>query len=380
MKLTPRTVLVLGAGFTRAFLPEAPLLTDDYDGNRLADRFASMATASRVLELERTRNPDRMINLERLMTRLDGGMPYDAGFGVREELGLLLAELKQGFIRQIQEAKAEVAHADLLKTLASIVVENTVNSITFNYDDVFDKALWEVRAVLGDEEESGGYWHPDRGYGFFCKPAVSTIQETGVFMDMTPFHLLKLHGSMNWRPKRGSLRPYAIDAVVHHEDWLPLAPSLSQFGLAPELMDAGTREIFQKRIELHLEADPFIVPPVLAKSALVEQPILRLIWALAHEAMRQAEQVVFVGYSLPRTDLAASFLFREAMSSDARVTVVNVPETMREVESTSRDLFGTSREIEFDNGGALGWARRVAKAHEPQVPPQPAEGSTEAAK
>ena len=38
-----------------------------------------------------------------------------------------------------------------------------------------------------------------------------------VIMDRTAMFLLKLHGSVNWRLKRGYSAPYAIDAVLHHK-------------------------------------------------------------------------------------------------------------------------------------------------------------------
>lgn len=61
-------------------------------------------------------------------------------------------------------------------------------------------------------------------------------------------------------------------------------------------------------IESHLEREAFIVPPVLAKSSLVEQPILRLIWSPAFKKLETAKNVFFGGYSFPVTDLAAFFV------------------------------------------------------------------------
>ena len=101
-------------------------------------------------------------------------------------------------------------------------------------------------------------------------------------MDTTSMELLKLHGSLNWRVRRGHLAPYTMDAIVHHEAWLPVEEQPGQPGNAA--------------IEDHLEPEPFIVPPVLAKTDLGEQPTLRLVWHKAFNALRSAQKVVFVGY------------------------------------------------------------------------------------
>lgn len=105
MALAPDTVLVLGAGFTRAILPRAPLSKHDYSGDALERKFRGFPSASRLLRLERSRNDGDHIDLERLMTRLDGGTPYDAHFGGQAELALLLSELKWVFLSKLDQAK-----------------------------------------------------------------------------------------------------------------------------------------------------------------------------------------------------------------------------------------------------------------------------------
>ena len=65
------SVLVTGAGFTRAFLPESPLMEDDFGAADLAERVKGLPRASQLLDWERSRHRDGFINIERLMTRLD---------------------------------------------------------------------------------------------------------------------------------------------------------------------------------------------------------------------------------------------------------------------------------------------------------------------
>ena len=108
--------------------------------------------------------------------------------------------------------------------------------------------------------------------------------------------LLKLHGSVNWRVQFGEHKPYGHDALLHHEEWSGL-----------------THDSYYAEAERLLDHDAFIVPPVLTKSALAVHPILSLVWFRAYEVMSRAEHVVFIGYSMPLTDVGGGFLFRESL-------------------------------------------------------------------
>ena len=70
-------VVVTGAGFTRALVPGAPLLVDDFNNDVLEERVRGLPNASRLLDWERSLHPSGHIDIERLMTRLDSLMPYD---------------------------------------------------------------------------------------------------------------------------------------------------------------------------------------------------------------------------------------------------------------------------------------------------------------
>jgi len=178
------------------------------------------------------------------------------------------------------------------------------------------------------------------------------IESADVFMDRsTP--LLKLHGSMNWRATLGSRRPYTIDAIVHDEPWRPMP-------VRPRPYPTPNRTT----IEAHLEPEPFIVPPVLLKSVLIEQPILRLVWGFAAETLRYATDVTFVGYSMPLTDIASTFLFRESLGhlSAERVTVIDIDlglEPKTRLMNDYRAVFPQIGEGQFRFIGAEEWARRV---------------------
>jgi hypothetical protein len=375
MGLEERTAFVLGAGFTKAFLPSAPLLVDDYYGSDLKAKFAAFPELAFILNLELD-HPDHRpgwINLERLMTRLAGGMPYDFGTGLEKLREVLLAEVKQAFLRRLTDAKrAGVSGKGELSLFAIGCMRENATCITFNYDDLLDEALWrnEPRYV-------SSAWAPDWGYGFPCQSSEACVRGPAVFAsgafstsfssqpsegDLSssrlealgpgPMQLLKLHGSINWRIPLGHPRPYAVDAIRHHEPWF------EYYGRARRPLNT---------IEPFLEPDLFIVPPIMTKTDLIEQPVLRLVWSLAIKALREATHAVFMGYSMPLTDVACCFLFREGLSHlnpCSQITVVDYARDSADKDSKLARLLPAYQAVfpgitkdRFEFCGAVDWVR-----------------------
>lgn len=330
-----RHVFVTGAGFTRAFVPAAPLLVDDFENDGLVATVRGLPMASRVLEAERNRHRDGPIDVERLMTRLHELMPYDYGDGATDEFSFLLAELKRAFLRRIQDALNGVAVDADVVTFAKHCAEIDATCVTFNYDHFLDAALSVT-----------GRWNPHWGYGFFCRPSANTVSSFSQAPRDSDLLLLKLHGSVNWWPRLGYTKPFALDAIVHHHTWEGISHRLSR----PDI------------VARHLEPEPVIVPPVLSKSDLVEQPVLRLVWSLAYEQLSTADSVTFIGYSFPPTDTAARVLFEEALSDlpPTAVTVVGFETNRGQIDTLKtryRDVLGRIPDDRFFLNGARAWVR-----------------------
>lgn len=296
----PRTVFVLGAGFTKAFLPTAPLLVDDYGGDALRQKFRTFPYAPGLIEME-MRQPDHpqgWINLERLMTRLVTEMPHDHGTKSQHVFALIVNELMQTFRELIANARSDgLQNSGELRLFAGHCIRTESTCITFNYDDVLDEALW----MFNPTHSTSRAWTPDCGYGFPCRMSESCVRDSpAAIAEPRAMLLLKLHGSTNWRVPLGYPKPYVIEAVRHHEPWF-------------EHKGSASDEIELQALEPFLETEPMMIPPILTKAELNEQPVLRLAWERAISALEQADRVVFVGYSLPLTDVAAGFLFREGL-------------------------------------------------------------------
>jgi hypothetical protein len=234
-----------------------------------------------------------------------------------------------------------------LKAFALYCLRNQINCITFNYDDLLDEALFKAARP---ESKKGGdpEWELSDGYGFHCQSSRGGPEY--YYHKNSSVVLLKLHGSINWRIRRGYLPPYPVDAFVHDEDWSGLR--LSNQHIADQDQ---------------LESEFFIVPPVLNKSALTEQPILRLLWSRAFDILSNAERVVFIGYSIPVTDIASFFLFSESLqhiADHSQISVINYAESSDEKTRTAlrasyRAIFRRIKDGQFDFGGALEWAKQL---------------------
>ena len=99
-----KLVLVLGAGFTRAFVPDAPLLVDDFEIPRLRRQFADFPHAAAILDDALAEFNNRgVVNLERLMTRVCG-MPYDT-VETRRELAFVETTLRQALVDRLTRAR-----------------------------------------------------------------------------------------------------------------------------------------------------------------------------------------------------------------------------------------------------------------------------------
>ena len=192
-----------------------------------------------------------------------------------------------------------------------------------------------------------GSWNPYWGYGFFCQSSRDTIASFDDLEAHSVLRILKLHGSINWRPKLGYASPVAVDSVTHHHEW------------------PGSRLRFPQ-VAGNLEPEPVMVPPVLSKSSLVEQPILRLVWSHAFASLATAHEVTFIGYSFPATDMAARTLFSEALKDlpPQDINVVNLCRDDTEAEATRgryRSILDNIPDEKFHFEGALKWIQGLSK-------------------
>jgi hypothetical protein len=105
MTSKPRTVFVLGAGFTKAFIPTAPLLVDTYKIDTVISKYRGFPNVAEVIQGEKDRHAGPQIDIERLLTRLEG-LPFDT-----EETLVHFVSVKRDvnrlFLDRLEDAKRE---------------------------------------------------------------------------------------------------------------------------------------------------------------------------------------------------------------------------------------------------------------------------------
>lgn len=226
------------------------------------------------------------------------------------------------------------------------------NCLTFNYDELLDSHLFNIHPSYHvDPLKPSTYWHPDGGYGFFCHPGVDLIRPGTSTMDMTKSVVLKLHGSLNWRTSIGAEVPYSLGEVYH---W---SPEWFEYERVGQSTRSNVSKEFFPLIKRQLNAEPLIIPPLMVKEAINQDPIIRVVWTLASKVLKEADQITFIGYSMPVSDIAASTLFRENIKASTVIKVVDRESTSIEIEAAYRRTLNKHK-IEFSYEGAETWCSR----------------------
>lgn len=255
-------VFIIGAGFTKAVFPDAPLNGD------LLDVLAGKVADSAATVLRKTYKTN---DIEIALTRLDSDIAASQGEGK------LQAEDGLGLRRRIENELGDyfssfVASDELLARLPWLAqfVDGVFNSgdvvISLNYDCVLEGAL-----------DCRGKWSPKGGYGSpFGAPPVDDK------FSKSPVTVLKIHGSASF-----AIAPYAdkpdANAVnfVFDEHFFPRSARNAHFGYG-----AGT-------------GSPYLIAPSYVKIPTVEMTYLMLD---ALSASATATNLVIIGSALRPED------------------------------------------------------------------------------
>jgi hypothetical protein len=304
------TVVVLGAGATRGaefVARHNPICTPPLNADfftqlqRIQTQKHQSAVDGVLKDVLRIYGPNYQVTLEQYVTQLESmadmleilpvASPAFSAEGVDDMRKRLLVALsavleesadvtKNTSLAKKEPCSYHARIADQLKAKDTI--------ITFNYDCVIDDALRRV---------AGGRWSAQYGYCFPNPGRVRGFEPWDA--DDAPgehnasINLLKLHGSLNWRP----LPTNDSDEI--------------------RLRERPYKQAGDKEFEL--------VPPENSKR-LSDRPVLKHLWGNAERALRRAGVLALIGFSFTPTDLHVDSLFRLAMTSNKRlkrVVIVN---------------------------------------------------------
>lgn len=176
--------------------------------------------------------------------------------------------------------------------------------ITFNYDQLVELA-WRVH-VAGQDDTTDLYPVPIAAVE--TRAGGAREASKGLFRSgrtsRSGMQLLKLHGSLGWYysgvdgPPNDSIYDLGIKG-----------PKWDVHGLLP--VDPGHAEL------LTADLQPMIVPPAAIKSPYYANRTLQALWRIAAKAIRGADELVIMGFSLPQSDslvgslLSTNFLLTE---------------------------------------------------------------------
>lgn len=336
-------VYVLGAGASRALNDGSPLMS------QLNQLVFSAARTSGHDRLKRLRKfikafypdlpPNEPILLEEVLTLLDSQInasrPLSHIYSVDK-----LRQLREDFIYAISSVLKnslgtshlknewewlEFRERTILPFLNGLEIDDSI--ISLNYDLILDNRIaeslfhGEIYTNIRPEPLVGS---EDVNYGFQPRYALMDIDNHRLYSPYMYVPLYKLHGSLNWLYCPSCRR---VDVSLGRKGVLHYA--LEQ---PSPCRNCG------------VQYEALLITPTLLKS--YDNPYIAQIWREAETKLNEADQIIFVGYSMPDADIVLKTVFSRAIFTNRmlkkrnpEIVVVDVDKSGN-VEKTYRRLFG----------------------------------------
>ena len=276
-----KDVWVLGAGFSKHIYSSMPLMSE-------------LAKSTNDIVAHRFGNALVLNNVELALSELRSDAPWKSAVDKHQDM--VLYEL---ILERIQSA-LEISHGTLHSDKDNVALgQRLVNTwhvnrnhvITINYDLLVEGLLDSVRcARFREERQEDVYYLLNRHIYPIPIPHVRTrnSRSQGGNETAITFSYYKLHGSLNYHTPRV---PFQNTAMYHrhHNEIEDLAEGLQTF----------------------------IVPPTYDKQTFIEHPVLHAIWNKAANQLANTNlgRIIFIGYSMPQTDLTMMSMLRSTIRS-----------------------------------------------------------------
>lgn len=276
-------VFILGSGFSKAICNEYPTLKE------LTKNIEKMFNADETFSDDFFKIPSNIrSNIEDVLTYLSADLPWKSieqklrdkalYFNITNKISAIFYNLDC----KLDESKYGI--------IGEFISKYKINTITFNYDLLLEELLFKHLKVTDiDLDENISKKMDYQGEILMKMKCLYKLpmKRTGNINKMwlsavVNFDILKLHGSMNWM----------YNPNDKNEDLF--------------LNDVNDFIYNQK------EYLPYIIPPVLDKNGFYTNKIIRLIWDNAYQAVKNAKEIYVIGYSFPKTDVAAQYLLEAA--------------------------------------------------------------------
>jgi hypothetical protein len=211
-------------------------------------------------------------------------------------------------IRKHNDQRRFASHASDFPFLSDAI-------ITFNYDVMIDYAAYNLGIPVHYVEAADH--------------------------DPSSIPLLKIHGSTNWA------RCTQPDCKNQFQPLRPAPPPYALFGdeaaVRFDMVGRVMSEAACQTCKAHKTLEPIIIPPTWAKD--IRDTPLPAIWNKAVSVIREAQQIIVIGYSMPVTDTFFQYLLTLGLSENPhlnRVVIVNPAAAWPDTRDRYRSVFSRS--------------------------------------
>ncbi len=349
-----KVIYILGAGFSR--YAGAPSQDKILDGiiilskpTHIDLKWPSFENSRQLLIefIKKVFNPTteemmKKISLEDLFTFLDKAMLERSGFSTfTEENVENIREALNFCIVYLFDNKLSEGRPDFYNNLGKAIIKKRKEAgqhadplaiISLNWDIILDNALFEAI-----EQENSTITTEKVGIDYCCYTTHRITGEGSMLVKAKGGYnikMQKLHGSFNWLscPTCGRLY-YDIGFKV---SLLTFVDKM----FCPYCHEVGT-------------LGSLFITPTLLKD--LDNTHLRMVWHNADLDLREANRIVFVGYSLPLADFQLRYILKKSIKHSTKIEVVLKSGTkdFNEVKERYELFFGKSLEKVHDEGSEL---------------------------
>ena len=324
-----RDVYVLGAGFSRALHRQMPLVSEL---SQVVSGFSTSYPSSLTTSgLDSVIGKLILRNFEEALSYLAQDKPWlDDSDNKKDEVRLLelTRNIRFAIARYQSEARRAImsGECDWINPLIAHWHANRSTVITLNYDTLVE----EIVEKMGTAAAKHSIPNPSSPGAFRAHPLASlrvcnilpkTLRDAWLgsnqgglsqyFYNQPSFQLLKLHGSVNW--------VRSMNSGAHSD-------TISYIAASEVPIDSSNR------LPQHVaDKTPYIVPPVPNKASLVKHDTLRSMWRDAADAIKRANRIVVIGYSMPANDTLLIQLIRgNLFCNNPEIELVNSDDSLHE--------------------------------------------------
>jgi hypothetical protein len=295
-------LFILGAGFSRAFSREMPLM------NGLAKCIRPELRKFGKNSVYRKFGND----VEGLMSYLYEEIPWRPDYDSKHDEGLLLKLLDRigEYVAECEEEAFKKEPPEWANKFIEYIHKKKLTVATFNYDTILER--------LSKDLKMENIYAKLEIYSIYRIPITSLMSRTGNNMFShqedtyhQTYRLIKLHGSINWYLARDVDFPvvpvYYKDVYEHYY--------LTDY-------QEEKNELIRRNM---MGLKPLIIPPVAEKSSFYGNQLVKILWAELKKAVDDADEICCVGYSLPKSDYTTQTFFKTLINKVGRkVYVVNL--------------------------------------------------------